>query len=162
MRLNKGLFNFTTNPPDNNSFLWIEATPATDMPLERSLWTPPITTSYTTAEPTTIPLDLSGANLEALFSQFYVDESRLRRHLSALLEQRAVVTLGEVTAVYPIVQGLAELVTYMALAARHEAHEIDAARWEDVELRENGRVVRLPLVIFKKEAQSNGKQKEPS
>lgn len=153
---------FTTNPPDNNSFLWIEATPATDMPLERSLWTPPITTSYTTAEPTTIPLDLSGANLEALFSQFYVDESRLRRHLSALLEQRAVVTLGEVTAVYPIVQGLAELVTYIALAARHEAHEIDAARWEDIELRENSRVVRLPLVIFKKEAQSNGKQKEPS
>lgn len=153
---------FTANPPDNTTFLWIEATPATDMPLERSLWTPPITTSYATAKPMTTPLDLSGANLEALFSQFYVDESRLRRHLSALLDQRAVVTLGEVTTVYPIEQGLAELVTYMALAARHEAYEIDATRWEDVDLGENGRVVRLPLVIFKKEAQSNGKHEEVS
>jgi hypothetical protein len=137
-------------PPDKKAFLWIEANPALDMPLERPLWTPPITTSYADVEPAAETLDLSLSHLAALFSQFYVDESRLRRHVAALLDKSVAVTLGQVTAVYPITQGLAELVTYVTLAAYDEAHQIDETGWEEIRLGENGRVVRLPLVVFKK------------
>ena len=150
----------SANPPDDKAFLWIEATPAVDMPLERPLWTPPANTSYADIEPEIDPLDLSAANLEALFSQFYVDESHLRRHIAALLEQKSTVTLGEVTAVYPITQGLAELVTYVALASREDAHQIEEARQEEIGLGENGRIVRLPLVIFKKEPQRQKEHEE--
>lgn len=59
-------------------------------------------------------------------------------------------TLGEITAAYPLTKGLAELVSYVALAVRDEAHEIDGNDWEEIRLGEDGRVVRLPRVIFRK------------
>lgn len=139
------------NPPDDKTFIWVEAEPLIDMPWERPLWTPPLTSTYADAEPAAAVLDLSAANLEALFSQFYVDKSRLRRHIAALLEQKPAVTLGEITAVYPITQGLAEVITYISLAVQNEAHQIDDGAWEEVEMAENGRIIRLPLVSYKKE-----------
>ena len=138
------------NPPDDKTFLWVEATPALDMPLARPLWTPPITTTYSDINPDLAPMDLTATPLEALFNQFYIDESRLRRHVATLLEQKGAVTLVEVTAVYPLTQGLAELVTYIAIAAGDETHQIDKTAWEEIELVENGRVIRLPRITFKK------------
>jgi hypothetical protein len=141
------------NPPPEDAFLLIEADPAIELPLERPLWTPPLITNFAGVEPETPIVDLSTANLKALFSQFYVDESRLRRHIATLLEKKARVTLGEVTAVYPPTQGLSEIVTYIALAARDESHQIDETTWEEIRLDENGRVVRLPRIVFRKEPQ---------
>jgi hypothetical protein len=147
-------------PPADKTFLWIEAAPEIDMPLERPLWTPPITTTYGDIEPATAPLDLTASPLQALFSQFYVDESRLRRHVAALLEQKGRVTLAEVTAVYPLTQGLAELITYLAIATRDPAHHLDETEWEEVKLAENGRIVRVPLVIYEKEPRRHKEHKE--
>ncbi len=142
--------NLAANPPDDKAIIWVEAEPIIDMPWERPLWTPPVTATYAEVEPAAAVLDLSAANLEALFSQFYVDKSRLHRHIAALLEQKPLVTLGEITAVYPITQGLAEVVTYISLAVQDEAHQIDGSAWEEVKMEENGRVIRLSLVTFKK------------
>ena len=139
-----------TNPPDDKTCLWVEATPALEMPLERPLWSPTITTIYSDINPSIATLDLTAMPLESLFSQFYIDESRLRRHIAAQLEQKASVTLGEITAVYPLTQGLAELITYIAIATRNPTHQIDETNWEEVMLAENGRLIRLPLVTFKK------------
>jgi hypothetical protein len=140
----------SADPPENKTFLWVEATPAVDMPLERPLWTLPTLTSYTDIEPEAALLDLSTANLAALFSQFYVDDNRLRRHIATLLEQKPEVTLAEVTAVYPINQGLAELVAYIVLATHDEAHQIDGSGWEEIRLEGNGRAVRLPLITYRR------------
>lgn len=140
----------TAHPPAEKDFFYIEAAPAIDMPLERPLWTPPTNISYADIEIESTDIDLSDANLAALFTQFYVDESQLRRHIAALLEKKATATLGEVTAVYPITQGLAELVTYVAIASRNETHYIDEMGWEELEMAENGRVLRLPLITFRK------------
>jgi hypothetical protein len=90
-----------------------------------------------------------------LFDQFYVDESRLDRHIAALLEQKPTVTLGEITAVYPITQGLAELVTYFGIAARDKGYQINGDVWEEIRLGTNGQIVRLPLVIFQKTGREN-------
>jgi hypothetical protein len=134
----------------NEPLLYIEADPAVDMPLERPLWTPPSPTRFMEIEPEPAVLDLSSANLTALFSQFYVEESRLSRHIAAMLEQKSPVTLAEITAVYPVTQGLAEIVTYLAIAARTPTHQIDAANYEEIRLGEDGRIVRLPVVVYRK------------
>jgi len=147
-------------PPEQEAFLWLEADPAVDLPLARPLWSPPLTTNFADVAPDPPTLDLSTADLEALFQQFYVDESRLRRHIATLLENQPQVTLAEVTAVYPLTKGLAELVTYLALATRDPAHQIDDSGWEEIVLGENGRLVRLPLVIFGKEPRRHKEHKE--
>ncbi len=138
------------HPPDKKEFFYIEAAPALDMPLERPLWTPPVNVSYADIDLESADADLSTANLEALFNQFYVDESRLYRHIAALLDKKVTATLGEVTAVYPLTQGLAELVAYVVIASHDETHHIDETGWEELALAENGRVVRLPLITFRK------------
>ena len=135
--------------PDEKDFFYLETAPAIDMPLERPLWTPPVNVSYTDIEMESADVDLSTANLEALFNQFYVDESRLRRHIAALQDKKETVTVGELTAVYPLKQGLAELVAYAVVASRDEVHYIDETGCEELELAENGRVVRLPLITFR-------------
>ncbi|HSM58727.1 MAG TPA: DUF3375 family protein [Candidatus Sulfomarinibacteraceae bacterium] len=105
------------DPPDDDAFLRIEGDPAVDMHLARPLWTPSATTTFAGVEPEAAALDLSSADFEALFTQFYVDESRLRRRVATLLERQPRITLGEVATAYPLTQGLAELVSYVALAA---------------------------------------------
>lgn len=137
-------------PPQDNAFLFLEANPHVDMPLERPLWTPPIIVNFTDIEPETAVLDLSVSNLEALFSQFYIDTNRLQRHIDTLLEQKPAITLAEIAAAYPITQGLAELISYVALASHHEAHQIDETAWEEIMLEENGRFIRLPRVVYRK------------
>lgn len=139
-----------SEPPEKGDFFLLEVDPELDMPLERPLWTRPVTTNYAGVEPEAAILDLSSANLSELFSQFYVDESRLRRHIAALLERQPAATLGEITAAYPLTKGLAELVAYIALAARHEAHDIDEEGIEEISLGDNGRVVRLPRVVYRR------------
>ncbi len=150
------------NPPRDQVLLWLEVDPEIDMPLERPLWSRPITTNYAGVQPAAATLDLSLVNLSDLFDQFYVDESRLRRHIASVLERQPIATLGEIAAAYPLTKGLAELVGYVALAARDEAHQIDERGWEEIPLIENdraqnSRIVRLPRVIFRRaELPSNG------
>ena len=148
------------HPPAEKAFLWIEADPAIDMPLERPLWREPAITNYANIEPEAEMVELSQSHLEALFSQFYVDESHLRRRIATLLQKKGVVTLGKVTAVYPITQGLAELITYAALAAHNEANQIDGDSWEEIVLGENGRVARLPRIVYKKEPRRDKEHEE--
>ena len=148
------------NPPKDKNFLWVEATPQIDMPLERPLWKAPTITNYADIKPEEVASDLSVANLEALFTQFYVEETRLRRHIATLLEQKPLVTLAEITAVYPITQGLAEIVTYATLATRDGTHQIDESDWEEIKMDENGRIIRLPRVIFRKESQRHEAHEE--
>lgn len=138
-------------PPQEKDFIAVDGDPAIDLPLARPLWTPSTTPTFEEVEPEAALVDLTAADLHDLYTQFYVDESRLHRRVAALLEEKSRVTLGEVTAVYPLQKGLSELLTYVALAARAEQHRIDKNHWEQIPLADNGRVVRLPLVIYKKE-----------
>jgi hypothetical protein len=49
--------------------------------------------------------------------------SSLRRHIATLLEKKARVTLGEVTAVYPLTQGLSEIITYVLFCDQLNAYK---------------------------------------
>jgi flagellar motility protein MotE (MotC chaperone) len=52
----------------------------------------------------------------ALFSQFHVDTERLKSNIDDVLAGAEQATLGEVAAVHPLSQGLAEIVAYYQLA----------------------------------------------
>ena len=56
----------------------------------------------------------------ALFGQFYVDKERLRANIDAVLAEAEQATLAEVTAAYPLSQGLAEVVAYYQLATESD------------------------------------------
>lgn len=149
MEIKQMAVQLATDTPDEKEWLWVEAGPAIDMPLERPLWSPPSVTSYADVEPATETLELSASDLAVLFSQFFIDKNQLRRRVATLLAQNPVVTLGEITTHYPITQGLAELLTYVSLATHEEPHLIDEAGWEEIALGENGRMARLPRIVFR-------------
>ena len=56
----------------------------------------------------------------ALFSQFHVDKERLKANIDAVLAEAEQATLADVTAAYPVSQGLAEIVAYYQLATESD------------------------------------------
>jgi hypothetical protein len=90
-------------------------------------------------------------DLGALFKQTTVDERRLRAHIAELLRARSQVTLGEVAKIYPPSQGLAEVVTYLRIAA-NEGAAVDETIQETIVIpaaeRRPDKHVRVPRIIF--------------
>ena len=64
----------------------------------------------------------------ALFSQFHVDKERLKANIDAVLAEAEQTTLAEVTAAYPVSQGLAEIVAYYELATESDWGEHQPGR----------------------------------
>lgn len=137
---------------ESRAFIWLETGPGIEMPMERPLWEDSEAILF--AAPAT-----SGANesaeapLEALYRQFYVDPAPLRDRIATLLEERDEITLAHLVVLHPIRQGLAELLTYCAIATQDSRHHLDRSLPEIILLEPEGstpRQVRLPQVIFRR------------
>lgn len=137
--------------PDELILLNVETTPRLEMPLERPLWSAPVVTNYSDMVPTVAEPELGEGVMEAIWQQFYVDTQLRQRYVAALLEDSPEVTLKQVVDAYPLSQGLAELVTYVAMAAQEAQHQIDSQQGEEISLDEAGSLIRAPLVTFKRE-----------
>ena len=94
-------------------------------------------------------------NAQALFDQVVVDKARLTRHIRHALQDRAQITLSELTTRHPLQQGLAELVAYLQLGSEAFNTVVDEdtpepIRWQAVapEGQAITRRARLPRVIF--------------
>ncbi len=57
------------------------------------------------------------ADVTALFSQTFVDQARLADNIRAAVPERGSALLDDIVRVYPVEQGAAEIVGYLALAA---------------------------------------------
>lgn len=106
-----------TDPPTDDAFLELEGEPNVRMPMEKALWEPSTPPNFSGHSIARADDDPDAADLSRLYSQFYIDEERLRQQVAALLETRSQVTLAEVAARYSITQGLAEVISYVQLAA---------------------------------------------
>lgn len=91
----------------------------------------------------------------ALFSQVVIDKAQLARHIRHTLQDRAQVTLRELTTLQPLRHGLAELVAYLQLAddsftASTDDHATDLIEWQATgrDGQDVMRQARLPRVIF--------------
>lgn len=125
-----------------------DVAPDVALAMDRKLYAPPFTPKITQeaveAGDQRIPVD-------ALLDQRFVDRTRLLTNIRRALEGRDQVSLTEIVERNPLEEGLAELVTYLAIASedsnsviQDERHE--SVRWTDEQGAE--RVAFLPLVIF--------------
>ena len=125
-----------------------EPAPDIDLGMERPLYTPPFKPRFDNEAVVTGEADMPA---DALFDQVYVDKRRLGMHIRRALQTRNQISLGELVAVNPIEQGLAELIAYLSLAAEDRRALIDDTStqtlvWTDGD--GNQRQATLPLVIF--------------
>lgn len=125
-----------------------EAAPEVRLPFERPLFSPPykprIHAEALHAGAGDIPAD-------ALYDQVYVDRAALHAHVRRALQTRSQVSLAELLELRPLSLGLAELCTYLALAADDPDSLIDDAHAQQVSWTDTSgtqRAAKLPLVIF--------------
>lgn len=135
-------------PPEGTFMELDEPAPELALPMERPLFAPP----YKARFDRRVVVEGEGdVPADALFDQFHVDRSRLLANVRRALQTRAQVSLGELLAESPLQQGLAELVTYLTLAAGDRAAMIDDSSpqtvvWDDP-LR-GARRATVPRVVF--------------
>jgi hypothetical protein len=108
----------TREQPPSGDFMTISA-PSVDitLPFERPLYEP---TRRVMVDDDVLTADDADVDAGALFSQFHVDKERLKANIDAVLAEAEQTTLAEVTAAYPVSQGLAEIVTYYQLATESD------------------------------------------
>jgi hypothetical protein len=141
------------HPPSDEAFLVLEGSPVIELVMEKPLWEPtnePIFAAVA-IEPNDHVLDAEV--LRRLYAQVVVDDVQLRGRIEVLLENRRQISLAELLFVHPVQQGLAELLAYLAIAARDTHHTIDEATHDMVTLRtdSDGRMVHIaiPHVLFR-------------
>ncbi|AUB85449.1 DUF3375 domain-containing protein [Candidatus Thiodictyon syntrophicum] len=139
-------------PPPGELVSIAESAATVELPLERPLFTParrPLIAD--------IVLEAGDSDCDAagLYDQIVVDRARLARHIRHALQDRAQVTLRELTRTQPLQQGLAELVAYLQLGSESFKIAVDEDTQELIvwqAVTSGGepieRRARLPRVIF--------------
>lgn len=120
----------TREKPPSGDFMAIAA-PSVDitLPFERPLYEP---SRRVMVDDEVVTADDSDVDAGALFSQFHVDKKRLKANIDAVLAEAEQATLAEVTAAYPLSQGLAEIVTYYQLATESDWASINPEATQQV------------------------------
>ena len=130
------------------SFMGVEQSSATvALPFERPLFSPPV---KPVIEGDVVDADASDINADVLFEQFVVDRLALENQIKKLLQHNDQVSLTEVTEVFPVEKGIAELVTYFSIAAESGA-VFDEDRQEEISWLEQDstrKCVHIPRIIF--------------
>lgn len=124
------------------------AIPDIRLPLDRPLYTPPLKPQI--SQQILLEGDAEG-DTAALFTQEIIDKAELKANIREALRGNAQISLAQVLERHPLHQGLAELVTYLDLAAHDDRTLFDEEHpqlivWQDRLGRE--RRASIPLIIF--------------
>lgn len=116
--------------------------------LDRPLYSPPLKPRI--AEQILLEGEADN-DADALFEHNPVDKIRLQAQIRQALRSHARISLGELLALFPLRQGLAELVAYLDLAANDRRSAFDEQQpqlivWQDEYGRE--RRASIPLIVF--------------
>lgn len=138
------------DPPKRDPFIAIEGDPDVRMVMDRPLGTPPQTADFANQPGALGASDIGAVDFGRLFNQFEIDREALQVQIDDCLRDRDQVTLAEIVQKYPIARGVAELVTYLAIATASPAHLINDQTRVEIQWQENDmrRTVRLPQVIY--------------
>lgn len=140
------------NTPPDGALLWLDGPPHVHLPMEKALWETGGAPVFA-AHPKHHGDTADDPSIEALYRQFYVDESRLQRQIEFMLETQPACTLAELLTTYPPEKGLSEIIAYLAIASRDGRHTIDSNINEPVTLPASGefgeRQITIPHVIFR-------------
>ncbi len=114
--------------PSDLDFWTLEGDPMTHLVIERPLHpleeseTPTFSLDFTEL----LEDEQNTAVMDELFQQFYVDEAILVERIDLTLEQRSTVSFMELIQLYPVQQGLPEVVAYLSLATHSAQHSVDS------------------------------------
>lgn len=122
------------------------------LPFERPLYSPPPASEVESLIPPAEDADLEA---DLLFNQTYIDSARLAANIRSLLPEHSTALLSDIIAMYPIEQGAAELVGYLALADDDIEVEMDDSdetllEINDPEDSDHARRIRLAKVTVKR------------
>jgi hypothetical protein len=134
-------------------FIDIEVGTQVDLPMERPLFDPPERV-IATERPRSASAIPEAEVLMALYDTSHIDESLLQDNITRLLMSRAEVTLRELVRSYPITQGIAEIVSYILIAAHHPEHSINREQIDIIMLEEDddiSRSINTPRLIFRRQ-----------
>lgn len=111
--------------PEEDTFFILEGPPDVRLVMDQPLWspseTPPLKSQEVQSADALIPTDVIGN----LATQFHVNDLVLRQRIDTILAEQPQATLAEITTHYPVRQGLAEVIAYIAIAALGENHFIN-------------------------------------
>lgn len=136
------------SPPEEDIIELSDTAPTIALPMERPLFSPPLRTQI---EQQTVESGKDDADASALFEQVYVDKAELQARIRQALQSRSQITLQTLVEEFPLEKGLAELVTYMSLAADDKKTVIDDSQTETiswVDSYNTDKQATLPMIIF--------------
>lgn len=121
------------------------------LPFERPLYSRPPTAEVESL----IPPTTAEADPDALFTQTFVDQAQLMRNIFSLLPEHSSALLSDIVEMYPVEQGAAEIVGYLALGDDDLAVEMDdddrtEIDYPDPENPEVTKRARLPKVTVRR------------
>jgi hypothetical protein len=139
--------------PPAGTFMEIDDTQAAiELAMERVLFNPALKTSLASVVIAEGEEDIDPA---ALFEQVIVDKSVLSANLRQALQDRDQITLMELLDLYPLQQGLAEIVAYLQISSESFSSRVDEDTLEQIHWQAQSadggttmRSARMPRVIF--------------
>lgn len=138
------------------AFIHIDGLPEIDLSLDRPLGQARQKANFQN-QPTELgSTQLDNANLAPMFDGFEMDRQLLEKNIHDLLEKHTQISLSDVVKIYPVQNGLAEIISYFSIASTSTIHAIVPEEnitipWfmeaEDTVLEKS---IQLPEIIFKR------------
>ncbi|WP_109510454.1 DUF3375 domain-containing protein [Nocardioides speluncae] len=124
---------------------------AITLPFERPLYQPPAAAEVESL----IPPTTEEVDSDVLFTQTFVDQTRLVGNIRAVLPEHSAALLSDIVAMYPVEQGAAEIVGYLALDDSDVVVEMDDTdesilEYDDPSDPETTKRARLPKVTVRR------------
>ncbi len=124
--------------------------PELNLPMERPLYTPKPKHQLSQTAQAVRDAEVEVLDLSALLQAPVVDKKQLWQRVEQQLRHQSQVTLAQVCEQHPIEQGVAEVVTYLQMAAESEKAVMDDEKqevlyWQNADKRYQ---VKVPQVIF--------------
>jgi len=148
-RIEKQALRLRDSPPEAERFSELPGTRAAlNLPLARPLWRwveKPAISAQILSEG-----KADGAG-DALFDYSPVDRARLQQTLQQALRSQSRISLGELLQAFPLQQGLAELVSWLELAAQRPNTVFDESQTERIALNvaeKHSRHASIPLILL--------------
>ena len=141
--------------PTQPDFWELEGEPVTQLVMTRPLHpleaaeTPTFLLDFSNLEDITLDEEIT-----ELCQQFYLDEELLAQRIDQALENSSTIALSDLIQLYPVTQGLPEVVAYAAIATQNERHLINLSIIESITIDslEDERSISLtvPQIIFRR------------
>lgn len=141
--------------PKDPDFWVLEGEPAVNLVMARPLH--PLEESETptfSLDFTNLPEVMLDEEIAELYQQFYVDEDLLAQRIAHTLEYCSTISLTDLIQLYPVTQGLPEIVAYLAIATQSGRHFINTSTIDSITISslepETQLRLTVPQIVFRR------------